>query len=469
MPSVWRKQKPQSDLDGLMKRTLLKVLVPVVLGLFLSSSGLAATTVIVNVNVIPMSSDIVIAQQSVVVVDDKIAKIGHVDTIPVPKGAAIIDGTDRFLIPGLAEMHAHVTSTDASDVERLSTLFIANGITTIRGMLGQPSHLALREQFASGEVWGPRLVTSGPSLNGRSVSGVADAERQVREQKAAGYDFIKVHPGLSNAEFVALANTANEIAMPYAGHVPVASGVSRALEMQMATIDHLDGYFAALLPVAEVGTGGYGGFFDVMLASTLNTDGIPGIVAATKDARTWNVPTEVLIEQMIDDTPMIELKERPEMRYVPAETLAGWIASKESTLSERGFSAETAALAISLRRRLILELHNAGAGLLLGSDAPQTFNVPGFSAHRELATLVAAGLSPYEAIRTGTVAVAEFLASNGGVIAEGKDADLILLDANPLLDIENSKRIHGVMLRGQWYSEAELERRLERFEIEDND
>jgi imidazolonepropionase-like amidohydrolase len=206
-----------------------------------------------------------------------------------------------------------------------------------------------------------------------------------------------------------------------------------------------------------------------MLAGVLNAEEIPGIVAATKESQTWNVPTEVLVEQMIDDTPLMELEERPEMRYVPAETVKRWSASKKATLSERGFNAETAALAITLRRRLILELHDAGAGLLLGSDAPQTFNVPGFSAHRELATLVAAGLSPYEAIRTGTAAVAEFLGSNGGIVAEGKDADLVLLDANPLEDIQNSKRIHGVMLRGHWYSEAELEERLERYEVQDSD
>ena len=452
-----------------MKYSLLKVCKAIVFGLIATNTCLAATTVIVNVNVIPMSSDVVIAQQSVVVVDDKIAAIGHVDTIPVPKGAAVIDGTDRFLIPGLAEMHAHVTSTDAGQVERLSTLFIANGVTTIRGMLGQPSHLVLREQFANGEVFGPRFITSGPSLNGRSVSGVADAERQVQEQKAAGYDFIKVHPGLSNAEFTALANTANEIGMPYAGHVPVAAGVRQALDMQMTTIDHLDGYFAALLPVSEVGAGGYGGFFDVMLAGVLNADEIPAIVAATKDSGTWNVPTEVLIEQMIDDTPIMELKERPEMRYVPAETVTGWVASKKSTMDERGFNAETAAIAITHRRRLILELHEAGAGLLLGSDAPQIFNVPGFSVHRELATLVAAGLSPYEAIRTGTVAVAEFLGSNGGVVAKGRDADLVLLDANPLAEIQNSKRIHGVMLRGHWYPKTELEERIKRYVVQDDD
>jgi imidazolonepropionase-like amidohydrolase len=437
-------------------------------GVVLTASGaFADTTVLVNVNVVPMSTDTVLRQQTVIVVDGKISDVGHVDAISIPKNAVLIDGTDRFLMPGLAEMHAHVTSTEPTEVDRLGTLFVANGITTIRGMLGKAAHLALRDQLESGEVFGPRLITSGPSLNGRSVAGAADADRQVRAQHAAGYDFVKVHPGLSNDEFVALAASANEIGMPFAGHVPVAAGVSQALESDMATIEHLDGYFAAMLPSANHGSGGYGGFFDVMLAADIDVEKIAEIVAMTRASGTWNVPTQVLVEQMIDDTPLTELKKRPETRYVPAETLRRWVAQKESLLNERGFDPDTAALAIKLRRRLILELHEAGAGLLLGSDAPQTFNVPGFSTHRELDALVAAGLTPYEALRTGTVAVANFLGSNGGVIAKGKDADLLLLDANPLEDVKNSNRIHGVMLRGEWLSSSELDARLERYVIQD--
>jgi len=450
-----------------MKRAIPKFLTTVLFYLSSVANVCADTTVFVNVNVVPMSSEVVLAQQSVVIVDGRIAQIGHVDTVPVPKGSTVVDGTDRFLMPGLAEMHAHVTSVDPDQIDRLSTLFIANGITTIRGMLGEPSHLVLREKFESGEVFGPRLITSGPSLNGRSVSGAADAARQVREQKAAGYDFVKVHPGLSREEFLALAETANEIGMPYAGHVPVAAGVRQALQNNMATIDHLDGYFAALLPAENSGSGGYGGFFDVLLADQLVADDIAGLVAATKAAGTWNVPTEVLVEQLIDDTAVTELRIRPETRYVPAATVRDWMAQKEAQLSDRDFDPETAALAIKLRRRLILELYRAGAGLLLGSDAPQTFNVPGFSIHRELMALVAAGLTPFEALRTGTVEVARFLGSNGGSVAEGKDADLILLDANPLDDIRNSQRIHGVMLRGVWHPASELQNRLERYAIQE--
>jgi len=119
-----------------------------------------------------------------------------------------------------------------------------------------------------------------------------------------------------------------------------------------------------------------------------------------------------------------------------------------------------------LRRLLILELHKAGAGLLLGSDAPQVFNVPGFSLHRELAVMVAAGLTPYEALRTGTVNVAEFLGTNTGRIEVGRDADLVLLDANPLDDIANSRRVHGVMVRGNWFSRRALDTRLEQFVVQ---
>jgi len=450
-----------------MNRLILKKISLLAFALLAATPSSADTTVIVNVNVVPMTSEVVLAQQTVVVTNGKIIEIGHVDSVPVPKGSTVVDGTDRFLMPGLAEMHAHVTSTVPYQVDRLSTLFVANGITTIRGMLGQASHLKLRQQFESGEVFGPRLITSGPSLNGRTVSGAADADRQVREQKAAGYDFIKVHPGLTGDEFVALAKAANETGIPYAGHVPVAAGVRRALQGNMATIDHLDGYFAALLPANSGGSGGFGGFFDVMLATELDVEEIPAIVAATLEAGTWNVPTEVLIEQLIDATPVAELKRRPETQYVSAATVRNWVAAKEAQFTDRGVDPETAALAIKLRRRLIFELHKAGAGLLLGSDAPQTFNVPGFSTHRELDALVAVGLTPYEALRTGTVAVATFLGSNGGVVAEGKDADLILLDANPLDDIRNSERIHGVMLRGRWFPAIELHARLERYVVQE--
>ena len=212
-----------------------------ILALLAVDAAAAAPTAFFNVNVIPMTDERVLPAQTVMVEDGVITVIGPVDAVPLPGDARIIDGTDRYLIPGLAEMHAHVPG-DEDDLDRVLTLFAANGVTTIRGMLGRPSHLALRQQLLDGERFGPRLITSGPSLNGNSVSGPADGERQVRDQHSAGYDFLKIHPGLTAAEYRAIANTANELGMPFAGHVPVPVGLDGVFAAGMATIDHLDGY-----------------------------------------------------------------------------------------------------------------------------------------------------------------------------------------------------------------------------------
>lgn len=427
------------------------------------NSALADTTVFVNVNVIPMNSEEVLTQQTVIVAGGVVATIGDVDTVPVPEEAIVIDGTDRYLMPGLAEMHAHVPGAKSAELDRYFALFVANGVTTVRGMLGQPSHLRLRDELLSGKVFGPRLITSGPSLNGRSVSGAADGARQAREQHAAGYDFLKIHPGLSAGEFGAIADVANELGIPFAGHVPAAVGVSNAIASGIATIDHLDGYMAALMPSNFDPSGGYGGFFDVLLADQVNTDKIATLAAETAQAGVWNVPTQSLIEQLINEVSVTELRNRPDMQYMPAETVDRWIAAKEAQQAERGFSPEVAAEAIRIRRALILALHEAGGRILLGSDAPQIFNVPGFSLHNELEFLVASGLTPFEALQAGTVNVAEFLDLDTGTVQVGRQADLVLLDGNPLETIGNSRRIHGVMVRGDWYSGGAIERRLSRY------
>jgi imidazolonepropionase-like amidohydrolase len=437
--------------------------------LLIAGAAVADTTAFVNVNVIPMSDDTIYGQQTVIVRDGVIGSMGNVDEVPVPAEAMVVDGTDRFLMPGLAEMHAHVPPAASGDLERDFALFVANGVTTVRGMLGHPSHLKLRRMLLDGEAFGPRLITSGPSLNGRSVSGAADGARQVREQHAAGYDFIKIHPGLDDEEFVAIAATAKALGMPFAGHVPVAVGLERALASGMASIDHLDGYMAALMPAHFDASGGYGGFFDVLLAGDADESGIAALAAATAAAGTWSVPTETLVEQLIDEVPASELQNRVEMQYVPGATIDRWLEAKRQQQQERGFSADVAAKAIRIRRALIRELHTAGAGILLGSDAPQVFNVPGFSLHRELELLVASGLTPFAALRAGTADAARFLGLNTGVIEPGRDADLVLLDSNPLEDISSTRRVHGVMLRGTWYPAAEIAALLERFRLGDRD
>lgn len=425
----------------------------------------AADTAFLNVNVLPMTSDTVLREQTVIVRDGRIARIGAVDETPVPAGAAVIDGTDRYLMPGLAEMHAHVPASPSEELDRTLALYTANGITTIRGMLGRPYHLELRKALTSGEILGPRLVTSGPSFNGNSVDGTADAERMVREQQAAGYDFLKIHPGLTRGEFEAMAEAANELDIPFAGHVPSAVGVPVALDAGMATIDHLDGYMQALVPRDEDPSGGFGGFFGVLLAGSAEASRIDELAIATAEAGVWNVPTETLFEHVTNATDPDAMAEWPEMRYMPAATVEEWVERKAGVIGDPAFDPALAERAIELRRALILALHEAGAGLLLGSDSPQIFNVPGFSLHRELALLVEAGLTPYAALRTGTVNPAAYFGATAtfGTIKPGLSADLVLLDDNPLGDIDNTRRIHGVMRQGRWLSREAIDTMLERF------
>jgi imidazolonepropionase-like amidohydrolase len=428
--------------------------------LFIAVDSVFADTIaIVNVGVISMEDEGVREAQTVIVADGRIATIGDVDATPVPKVATVVDGTDRFLVPGLTEMHGHVPAADSVDLRRTLALFVANGVTTVRGMLGQPAHLDLRERIRSGAELGPRLITSGPSFNGRSVADAQAGAAMVRSQQAAGYDFLKIHPGLSRAEFDAIAATAEEIGIPFAGHVPEDVGVERALDAGIATIDHLDGYMESLLPANEDPSGGVGGFFGVFIADQAKPERIPEIAALTAAAGTWNVPTDSLFAHVTSpDLDTGQLADRPEMKYMPVATVDRWRAARDELLNDANYDPATARRAIELRRELILALRNAGAGLLLGSDSPQIFNVPGFALHHELEYMVQAGLTPYEALKAGTVGPAEFFRSDAfGTITPGKEADLLLLDANPLIDIANSRRIHGVMLRGRWMPREELD------------
>jgi imidazolonepropionase-like amidohydrolase len=417
----------------------------------------AISTAFVGVSVLPMDRDAVLADQTVVVADGKIVSVAPAATAQVPAGALKVDGKGKFLMPGLGELHAHIPggkSPDA-DVERTLFLYVANGVTTIRGMLGDPRHITYRERVAKGEVIGPMIYTSGPSFNGNSVKTPAAAVEMVAAQKQAGYDLLKIHPGVPRDAFDAMAAKADELGIPFAGHVPEAVGLMRALEAKYRSIDHLDGYVEAMVP-NPAGSQTFG----VNLVAQADESRIPALVKATVAAGTWQVPTEILLVNWLNDENPESMAKWPEMKYVAPETLAKWVAQKQ------GFSAKFPQAdrqkLLALRRKLIKALHDGGVPFALGSDAPQTWNVPGFSAHRELGAIVAAGLTPYQALRTGTANVGTYFgtAATTGTVAAGRRADLVLLDANPLTDIGNSSRIAGVMVNGRWLSKADIDKRL---------
>lgn len=419
----------------------------------------SAVTAFVGVSVIPMDRDTVTRDQTVLVRDGRITAIGPAAGVRVPDGAVRVDGRGKYLMPALAEMHAHVPGGDAPDaaIERVLLLWVANGIGTIRGMLGQPRHLPLRERLARGEIFGPRLYTSGPSFNGNSATSAAAAAQMVKDQKAAGYDLLKIHPGVPRDAFDAMAATADALRIRFAGHVPAEVGLDRALEAKYATIDHLDGYLEALAgpdaPPSQT--------FGLNLVSRLDESKIAAVVANTKAAGTAMVPTEILLENWVGPDDPQAMAAWPEMKYARPEQIQAWTEQKRKLTA--GASLADRGKMIAVRRRLINALHDAGVPFLLGSDSPQTWNVPGFSIHRELGTLVASGLTPYEALVTGTRNVAVYFGTEQetGTVAAGKRADLVLLDANPLADITNSSKIAGVMIGGRWMTREEIRRRLD--------
>jgi imidazolonepropionase-like amidohydrolase len=417
----------------------------------------SVTTAFVGVSVIPMDKEAVVADQTVVVHDGRIESIAPAAKAQVPAGAARVDGKGKFLMPGLAEMHAHIPGGNAPDsaVERTLFLYAANGITTIRGMLGDPRHLTYRARAARGEIVSPLIYTSGPSFNGKSASTREMAVEAVIAQKKAGYDLLKIHPGVPRDVFDALAAKADELKIPFAGHVPAAVGLMRALEAKFASIDHLDGFVEALTKDPSAPSA----FFGTNLMNDVDESKFPGLVSAAKAAGVWQVPTQVLLDNLLNDMSIEELARRPEIEYMPPETIKNWIGQKEKFLQIS--QAERAKL-LGLRRRFIKALFDAGVPFALGSDAPQFWNVPGFSAHRELRSMVDAGLTPYQALRTGTANVGVYFKteSTTGTLAAGKRADLLLLDANPLQNIDNSLKIAGVMVNGRWLSKAEIDKRL---------
>jgi imidazolonepropionase-like amidohydrolase len=362
-------------------------------------------------------------------------------------------------------MHAHIPGGQASDtvVERTLFLYLAGGLTTIRGMLGHPRHLELRSRAARGELLSPNIYAAGPSLNGNSIPDSAAARKAAVEQKRAGYDLLKIHPGVSREAFDALVASARRVGIPFAGHVPQDVGLARAIEARYATIEHLDGYVEAMLREGAPVGADQSAFFGLNLGEHLDESRLPALVDATRKAGVWNVPTQVLLENLVLVGSSAELAQRPEMRYVAPETRAQWAQVKDGMLVETGSTPESARRTIEIRRRLIKALHAAGAGLLLGSDAPQIYNVPGFSTHRELEALVAAGLTPYQALETGSRNIARYFGTERetGTIEQGKRADLVLLYADPLTDIRNTTKRAGVMVRGRWLPQAEIERRLE--------
>jgi imidazolonepropionase-like amidohydrolase len=425
--------------------------------------GQSPVLALVGVHVIPMDQERVLERQTLVIRDGRIVEMGPAASVRPPAGAQIVNGAGKYVLPALGEMHGHLAGPNAALNERILALNVAHGVLTVRSMLGHPAQLVLRDRVAKGEIVGPRIYTSGPSANGQSVTTAAAGEQMARDQKAAGYDLIKIHPGVPLDAFNALARTASEVGIPFAGHVPVAVGVHRAIEAGYRSIDHLDGYAEAAIRDGSTMPAAGGGFFGSTIAPLLDEGKIPALVQKTKAAGVWLVPTETLMLNFMSDEPVEAMMTRPELAYITADMRQQW----ENGL--KGFrtggqnpSAKDRARLMAFRSTLLRQMQAGGVGILLGADSPQILNVPGIATHQELAAVVKAGLTPYEALVSGTRNVAVYFGTDKaeGTVARGMRANLLLVNANPLQDVTRTLDRFGVVHNGTWHDRAALDAML---------
>ncbi len=418
------------------------------------------------VNVIPMDRERVFENQTVVIKNGRITAMGDEGKIKFSKEALVIAAKGKYLTPGWAEIHAHVPPID--DIEPMKEvliLYLANGITTIRGMLGHSKHLELRSKINSGEILGPHFYTTGPSFSGQTVKTAERGAEMVREQKLAGYDYLKLHPGLTKETFPAIVKAAQEVDIPFVGHVSFSVGVWRAIDAKYSTIDHLDGFIEAITSGADTLVEQEIGLFGSWIGAQAEASLIPKLMTGLRNSRIRVVPTQALAERWLSPFPAEEFTDDPEMKYMRPEQIKSWVNAKNTYMSNPNFSKERAEKLIQIRQKLILACQKNGVELLLGSDAPQIFNVPGFSIHHEMKYMVDAGLTPYETLRTGTVNVASYLnKTDSGTIKTGNVSDLVLLSGNPLKDINQTRNIEGVMIGTNWLSKAYIEKELKKLE-----
>ena len=419
-----------------------------------------------NVNVLPMdgSGDRVLERQVVMIENGEVSLIGAVDEFSVAEDVTSIDGEDYFLIPGLTEMHGHLPDPRMSDqdIRNLLFLYVANGVTTVRGMQGNPSQFALRNAIERGRLLGPKLYLASVSMNGNSVTTPEEASQRAREYKVDGYDLIKTHEGMSLDAFNALAETASEVDIPFGGHVSDYVGLRHALASGQMSIDHLDNYVEALAPSddradEDRGLRGVGA-----LLESVDESRIPELVRATVESGAWVVPTMVLWETAFfnERGSADVLSDRPEVRYMPPEVVDRWREAVDTRLASTDIG--TNRRVASLRRNILAALHEGGANIALGTDSPQIFSVPGFAMYHEMALYAEVGMTPYEVLEIGTRRPAEYFdaADQFGTVAVGSRADLILLEANPADDIGSVRNRVGVMVNGRWIPADEIERRL---------
>jgi imidazolonepropionase-like amidohydrolase len=430
-------------------------------------------TAFVNLNVVPMDADQVLEDQVVTVQGGRISTLGPTSALELPADARVIDGKGGFLMPGLANMHVHLWIRDPDPGHLV--LYLAEGTTTVRSMTGAPENQQWRSQVEQGDLVGPTILSSEKTLIGRlsdeEVEKMSswpafipdspeDAAVEVRRQAAGWGDFVKVYDGLPEDQYLAAIAAANESEIYVAGHALDEASLETILTSGIDEIAHID----ELNFFHWIGSPDEPEF-------ALDYEAIPKTAALMKEndvAIVSNLVADETMYELIFDTDTV--LSRPEYRVVRPDLVETWRTEGRQLNKFSGQGTYRRDLEMPFFKALLRGLHDAGVTITIGTDTSTLEGSIASQIHRELELLVDSGLSAYEALAAGTynaAAIVERMGRDGsfGTVAPGQRADLLLLDANPLEDVSHTRDRVGVMARGVWHSQDELDQMVADFVV----
>ena len=414
-----------------------------------------ADTVIVNVNLVPMTSEVILPDHSVLVRRGRIVDVGQGLDFDPADGVRIIDGTGRYLTPGLADMHVHMDENVFSH-----RLFLINGVTSVREMSGSGKVLDWKRAVADDEIIGPDIYTTGPILRGQKsksagssvvLRSAEEAVQEIQRQYRQGYRMVKPYTYLTGEVYQAIMQEAGKLGMSAVGHIPYSMGLNGVVAAGQYEVAHIHSFHSEFFMDFDE--------TDVFREYGIDYAETDNVVTTARNAG-MRVTTSLVVNQALSDAQDLDgFLARPMMEYE-----IGWAAPYISSPDYRLRTMWTAAYLdnhyLPWIYDLIRKLHDAGVPLVLGTDSGLPGLVHGFSTHDELELLVRSGLTPYQAWLTAThnAAVAVSAQDKWGTIEPGKQADFILLSKHPFLEVSHSTSIIGVMKKGRWFDHEALEK-----------